>query len=156
MGWWTNTSRWVKRFTHVLNKAIQLSFYHPQQGERQGLCFFLVFVSKIPPEPPDGYAFFSRTVRFLVNICFCARINIYFLFLCSSPVWLHHHLCSCFPSGSSPRSAQQHHRDPSGRLQVCHSVEETHASASDRYRFLSFYWLCYFGIKITFLSWMQI
>lgn len=30
-------------------------------------------------------------------------------FLCSSPVWLHHHLCSGIPAGSSPGSAQQHH-----------------------------------------------
>lgn len=36
--------------------------------------------------------------------------------LLSSPVWFHHHLRRCFPVGSSPGSAQQHHRDPSGRL----------------------------------------
>lgn len=55
-------------------------------------------------------------------------------FLCSSPVWLHHHLCSGIPAGSSPGSAQQYHWDSSWRLQVCHSVEETHACPSHWHR----------------------
>lgn len=48
----------------------------------------------------------------------------------SSPVWLHHYLCGGVPTGSPPGTAEQHHRDPSGRLQVCDSVEETHACPS--------------------------
>lgn len=52
----------------------------------------------------------------------------------SPPVWLHHHLRGSVPAGAPAGSAQQHHRDPPGRLQVRHSVEETHAGPGDRHR----------------------
>lgn len=55
-------------------------------------------------------------------------------FLCSSPVWLHHHLCSSVPAGSSLGSAQQHHWDSPWCLQVCHPVEETNACPSHWHR----------------------
>lgn len=55
-------------------------------------------------------------------------------FLCSAPVWLHDHLCGGVPAGSSPGAPQQHYWDSSRRLQVCHSVEETHACPSHWHR----------------------
>lgn len=54
--------------------------------------------------------------------------------VCSPPVWLHHHLRGCVPAGAPAGSAQQHYWDPPGRLQVRHSVEETHAGPSHRHR----------------------
>lgn len=52
----------------------------------------------------------------------------------SLTVWLHHHICGSFPPGPAPGPPQQHHRDPLGRLQVCHPVAETPALSSQRHR----------------------
>ena len=55
-------------------------------------------------------------------------------FICSSPVWLHHHLCSGVPAGSSPGSAQQHHRDSPGCQEVCYGAAQADCSQSQRHR----------------------
>lgn len=108
MDWWTNTLKWVNHYT--LLKCYTCL-------RREGKKIKITAINTLPE--------LRRTP---------SEVRPNGSFLCSSPVWLHHHLCSGVPAGSPPGTAQQHHRDSSWRLQVCHSVEETHACPSHRHR----------------------
>lgn len=55
------------------------------------------------------------------------------VFHCSLAVWFHNHLCGGLPTGPSTGAAQQHRRDQTGRLQVCHTVATPTAFPSQRH-----------------------
>lgn len=58
------------------------------------------------------------------------------VFHCSLAVWFHNHLCGGLPTGPSTGAAQQHRRDQTGRLQVCHTVAPPTAFPSQGHRFV--------------------
>lgn len=58
------------------------------------------------------------------------------VFHCSLAVWFHNHLCGGLPTGPSTGAAQQHRRDQTGRLQVCHTVAPPTAFPSQRHRYV--------------------
>lgn len=115
MDWWMNTLKWVKHYS-LLKCYIWLC---PKEEGIYGYC---------------GYHSIFNIVCATVETGTPSEVYSHDSFLCSSPVWLHHHLCSGVPAGSSPGSAQQHHWDSPWCLQVCHPVEETHACPSHRHR----------------------
>ena len=67
------------------------------------------------------------------NCTIQARLN---SFLSSSPVWLHHYLRGCLPTGSTLCTVKQLGGNPTGCTEVC-SRNQTHCGwASRKYRYL--------------------
>ena len=65
---------------------------------------------------------------------------------CSAAVWLPYNLLCCLPTGSTVCSAEQHHRDQSGRQQIHHAAQTTHCRQS------CYYWYGYLIGPVEFFT----